>query len=182
MAPMTLKVAAILRPGHEVRQRMGHADLEQDVGRAGADRAHQRQQARGRPTSMPASIDSVTGKEGDDHDQQDLRREPVAEPEDEDRRQRHLRHVLEQHDQRIERAAQPVEAHDEQREGDADHGRGQEADEDLARRHAALASHSDGHSRTSALRDRGGRRHDEGETWQISHHGFPQQQRHAAEG
>ena len=76
----------------------------------------------------------VTGKERDDHDQQHLGRQIVTEPENEDRRERDLRHVLKQHDQRIKRAAEPLETHDDKRDRDADDRRQHEAEQHLNRR------------------------------------------------
>ncbi len=81
------------------------------------------------------------GKEGEQEDQQQLRREPEAEPDDEQRGDRDLGDDLQEHDHRIDGLLHEARVGDGQRQRHAHHDRQRVAGQDLLGRHPGAAHH-----------------------------------------
>src|SRR3954470_16898116 len=75
------------------------------------------------------------GEERDHRDDDDLGRDPEAEPDDEQRDQRDLRHHLRGDDDRSHRLLEPLDPAEQRAEADAEHDRDREAHERLVERH-----------------------------------------------
>ena len=121
---------ADLEAGEDVGERLRQADLDEQAPGPGAGRAGEVHHVRVERLEARDAADHDR-EEAQQKDQQQLRQEAEAEPDDEERRDRDLGHDLQEHDQGIDRPLEEARVGDQQRQRDADHDRQQIARHDF---------------------------------------------------